>query len=180
MSDITRKGVTMNEAFQEAAASAPVTRAMLYAYELWHESMDEPIRFVNDKAVLFATLENDAPRDAGDVVEFLACPLAMERPEESDTAAVPTVNLGRPDVSGILKAALDAARGSLATWTVIERVYASDDTSTPAILPPLTLELSNVEIAGAAGKVTANFDDEANVAIPRITFKRLDYPGLKR
>lgn len=182
MSDITRRGVTITEAYQEAAAVAPITRAMLYAYELWHESMgsDGPVRFVNDKADLLATLEADAPRDPGDEVEFVACPLSSERPEESDTAASPTVKLGRPDVAGLLKAALDDARGSLEPWTLIERVFASDDTSTPALLPPLTYELTAAQIAGAAAQLTAQYDDDANESIPRITFKRQEYPGLAR
>lgn len=180
MADITRKGVTLKEALQEAAAIAPLGRAMLYAYELWHVSMTEPIRFVNDKAALLATLEADAPRDASTEVEFISCPLDMQRPEESDTAASPTVSLGRPDVGGILKAALDTARGSLEPWTLIERLYASDETSGPAMLPPMTYELSSVDIAAAAGKLSASFDDDANIAIPAITFKRSEYPGLAR
>jgi hypothetical protein len=181
MADIVRRGVTLKESLQEAAASAPLGRAMLYAYELWHEDLSDAIRFVNDKAALLATLEADAPRDAGAEVEFMACPLeAAERPEESDTAASPSVSMSRPDVGGILKAALDEARDSLEPWTLIERLYASDDTSGPAMLPPLTYELSAAQIAGAAGKLTASFDDDSNEAIPRITFRREDYPGLAR
>jgi hypothetical protein len=180
MPDIEREGVTLSEALQEAAAVAPVGRAMLYAYELWHESFAEPIRFVNDVAALTATLEAAAPRDAGDEVEFLACPLSLQRPEESDTAASPSVTLGRPDVAGLLKAALDAARGSTEPWTIIERVYASDDTSTPAMLPPLTFEVTGVELAGAAASLTASYGDWVNWAVPRTTFRRAEYPGLSR
>lgn len=180
MADITRKGVTLTEALQEAATIAPVQRAMLYAYELWHPTLTEAFRFVNDKAPLLATLEDDAPRNAGEVVEFIACPLQLERPEESDTAATPTVALSRPDVAGILKPVFDAARGSIDEWILIERLYASDDTSTPAQLPPLAFELSNFEIEGAAARLTASFDDDANIAVPAIRFKRSEYPGLKR
>ncbi len=180
MPDITRRGVTLTEAYQEAAAIAPVTRAMLAAYELWHPSMSEPIRFVNDKANLTATLEPGAPREGATEVTFLACPLAFERPTESDEAATPRLSMSRPDVGALLKTALDAARGSRAPWELIERVYASDDTSAPALLPPLSLELTSVSVAGAAGKIEAQFDDEGNTAVPRITFKRSEYPGLQR
>jgi hypothetical protein len=180
MPDITRKGVTLSEALQEAAAIAPIERVMLYAYELWHESLSEPIRFVNDKADLMATLEADAPRDAGLEVEFIACPLAFERPEESAEAANPSITMSRPDVGGIMKAALDASRGSLVPWTIIERLYASDDTSGPAILPPLTYEWQRASISSAAASLTAGYDDDANIAVPRITFRREHYPGLKR
>jgi Domain of unknown function (DUF1833) len=180
MTDVIRRGVTLTEALQEAAAIAPIGRAMLLAYELWHPSLAEPIRFVDDNAALLATLEADAPRDASTEVEFIACPVSLQRPEESDGAASPTVSLARPDVGGLLKGALDAARGSLEPWTLIERVFASDDTSTPAKLPPMSFELTSADITGAAAKITALFDDDANVSIPRITFRRSDYPGLAR
>lgn len=180
MAVITRKGVSLSEAWQEGVASAPIDRVMLYAYELWHDSFTEPIRFVDDVVPLMATLEVTAPRDALAEVEFMACPLEMTRPEESDTAATPTVSLTRPDVAGIVKAALDASRGSLVPWTLIERVYASDNTSMPALLPPQAFELTNMEIAGGSARMSASYDDEVNESVPRITFKREEYPGLKR
>lgn len=180
MAVITRKGVTLSEAWQYGVASAPIGRVMLYAYELWHESFTEPIRFVDDLVPLLATIESGAPRDALTEVEFMACPLEMTRPEESDTAATPTVTLTRPDVAGIVKAALDAARGSLVPWTIIERVYASDNTSAPALTPPQTFEVTTMEIAGGSARMSASYDDEINESVPRITFKREEYPGLKR
>jgi hypothetical protein len=180
MPDVIRKGVTLTQALQEAAAIAPIDRAMLLTWEMYHPSMSEPIRFVDDNAPLFATLEATAPRNASEEVEFLACPVSMQRPDESDTAASPTVSLSRPDVSGILKGALDAARGMLDPWIIIERLYASDDTSRPHKDPPQSFELTTAEISGAAAKITAMFDDDASVAIPRITFRRQDYPGLQK
>lgn len=175
-----RKGVAYSEAMLEAIAFAPIDRAMLYAYELWHPSLAEPIRFVNDKADLLATLESDAPRDPGSEVEFIACQVAFERPEESDSSASPTIKMSRPDVGGLLKDALDQTRDSLEPWTLIERVYASDDTSLPCQLPVLALELKSADIAGAEATIEAQFDDDANVAVPRITFRRSQYPSLTR
>lgn len=180
MPDIERKGVTLSQALQEAAASAPLHRVMLYAYELWHPSMSEPLRFVNDNADLFATLEADAPRDPDTEVEFIAMPVALARPEESDTAANPSVTLERQDVGGVLKEALDAARGRLEPWILIERIYASDETVRPAVLPVATYEISGAELAAMSGAITATYDDDANIAVPRMTFKRSEYPGLQR
>ncbi len=180
MPSVTRRGVTFTEAWQEAAAVAPVGRAMLAAYELWHPSLAEPIRFVNDTQDLEATLEADAPRNAGETVTFIACPVSMKRPEESDTAASPELELSRPEVAGIMNAALKAAAGSLVPWTLIEREFASDDTSGPARLPPLELELSSVTMGDSDLSIAAQFDDDFNLAIPRLTFKRSEYPGLLR
>lgn len=180
MPDITRHGVTLKTALQEATTKAPLTRAMLYAYEFWHPTMSAPVRFVNDTADLTATLEATAPRDAGAAVEFIACPVAIKRPEESDTAGNPTVELGRADVSGLLKRVLDAARGSTAPFEIIERVYASDVLTGPAMLPPLTFEVTEVSISGQTANLAASYGDFANVAVPRSIFRRVEYPGLQR
>ncbi len=180
MPDVVRRGVTMSEAVQEAAAIAPIGRVMLYTYELWHDSLVEPIRFVNDVIELDAALEADAPRSPGEFVNFMACPLSVKRPEESDTAASPTVELSRPDVGGLLKAALDTARGSVTAWTLIERLYASDDLTGPALMPPLNFELTSADVSAAAGKISARYDDDIDESIPHTIFKASEYPGLQR
>jgi hypothetical protein len=153
---------------------------MLEAYELWHPSFDEPIRFVNDIAPLTATLEDTAPRNASQAVEFLAVPMTVDRPEESDTAANPSVTLARPDVSGLLKTALDKARGSLASWELIERVYASDDLAAPAIRPTRVYQVKSFTLSLDSSSMEASYLDHANQGIPRLTFKRQFYPGLVR
>ena len=58
------RGVAMSVAYAEAAAVAPIQRAMLWAYELWHPTLAEPIYFVNDRADLAATIEAGAARNA--------------------------------------------------------------------------------------------------------------------
>ena len=180
MPDIIRKGVTISEAYQEAAAQAPVDRAMLACYELWHASLSAPVRFVNDTQAMTATLESTAPRNASAAVEFLACPLEKISPDENDSSAVPSIQLSRPDVAGLLKEALDTARGSLTEWTLIERIYASDDTSTPAKLPVLTFEVTSFDLSIMVASFTASYGDWVNVAVPKTTFKRSEYPGLGR
>lgn len=180
MPDITRRGVTISQAWQEGVANAYVNRVHLYAYEIWHPTMAEPVRFVNDVVDLTATLEADAPHNPLEEVLFIACPLEMTRPEESDTAETPSVTLMRPDVGGLLKNAFDNARGSTGTWQIIERAYVSDDLSQPAINPPQSFEITLSTISGGSARITASYDDEISDSVPRITFKRGEYPGLKR
>jgi Domain of unknown function (DUF1833) len=172
------RGVSYSQAYAEAATVAPVTRAMLSAYELWHPTLATPVRFVDDMADLVATIEAGAPRNAGTAQTFVACPLSIGRPEESDAAATPEVTLSREGVSGLIKQALDGARGSLVPWVLIERLYASDDTTGPAKLPVLTYQLTGADIAGAVASMRASFADPANVSVPRMTFRRTEYPGL--
>ncbi len=171
-------GVSLSEAYAEAAAVAPIQRVMLRTYELRHPSLAAPVRIVADQQALFATLEDDAPEDPSAEVEFLASAVEIDLPEESDTAESQTVKLRLDNVAGLMSEALRAARGSRVPWELTERLYASDDTTAPAILPPLTLVLSSVSLDVSTAVLTASYGDPANVAIPRATFTKRDYPGL--
>lgn len=180
MPDITRRGVTLSEALQEAAAIARINRRMVYAYELWHPTLSAPVYFVNDNADLSAFIESTAARNPSTEVLFVSCPLARTQPEEGDQPESPKLALSRPDLAGLLKPLLDAARGSTIAWVLIERLYASDDLSAPAMLPPLQVELTSVDIVGSQVQIAASFDDDGTLAIPAITFRRTEYPGLAR
>lgn len=180
MPDIIRKGVTLAEALQEAAAVAPIHRQMLYCYELWHPTLASAIYFVNDNADLSAFIEAGAARNAGLEVEFLSCPMSVSRPEESDQPEAPKITMSRPDLAGLMRPLLAAARGSTFPWVVIERVYASDDLSGPAMLPPLEVELTSVDMVGSSLQITAQLDDDGTLAVPSATFRRIEYPGLMR
>ena len=175
-------GVELSEALHEAAVIAPIVRVILETFELYHPigTPDGPVYVVNDLQPLTATIEAGAARNAGTAVEFLACSVAVGRPEEADTNATPTITLTVSNVSGLMSDALRSARGSLAPWEIIERAYASDDTSGPAMLPPLQLYLTNADISGELLVISASFGDSANVSVPRLTFRRADYPGLVR
>lgn len=180
MPDIVRRGVTLAEALQEAAAIAPITRQMIYTYELWHPTLSQPIYFANDNADLDAFIESTADRNASTEVTFLSCPLVVVRPEEGDQPESPKLSMSRPDLAGLLRPLLAAARGSTQPWVLIERLYASDDLTAPAMLPPLQVELTNVDMVGAALQIEAQFDDDGTLAVPSATFRRSEYPGLAR
>ena len=176
----SRHGVSLSEALHEAAAIAPIHRAMLSTFELWHPvgTPDGPIYTVNDFQPLVATIEAGAARNASVAISFLPCPVDITRPEESDTQGTPEIGIAVKQVSGVMSEALRWARGSLIPWQLTERVYASDDTTAPAILPPLSVFLSSVDVDGETVTLKASFGDSVNVSIPRLTFRRTAYPGL--
>jgi hypothetical protein len=175
-------GVELSEALHEAAVTANVKRVMLATFELYHPigTPDGPIYVVNNLEGITATIEVLAARRAGYAVDFLPCAVTIGRPEEADTTATPEITLTVSNVSGLMSDALRSARGSLAPWEIIERDYASDDLSGPAMLPPLQLYLSHADISGELLTLTASFGDSANVSVPRLTFRREQYPGLVR
>lgn len=165
-------GVTLSEAYAEAAAAAPIDRVILNTYELTHPTFAEPIRIVNDHAPLTATLET------GETVEFVACPVEIVAPEESDSGRSPTISVRIDGVSSILAGQLDAAIGTMDRIGIIERIYASDDTSAPAVLPPLRLTLREVSVSEMTVTATAGFDDPINIGFPAKSYTSGEYPGL--
>jgi hypothetical protein len=173
------RGVSYTEALLEAAHVAPTSAAVLETFELWHESLAEPIYLVSNTEDFVATKEADADRDAGLSVTYIAAPMQLEPQEENDQAAAPTVSLVLANISDIAASALRDARGSNTPWVLIERVYLSDDTSGPAQLPPLSLLVESVVLTGETLAMTLGYGDPANVSVPTLRFRRVEYPTLQ-
>jgi hypothetical protein len=177
-------GVTQSEALALAATAAPVNIVELLTYEMWHPSMEVPVRIVSDSQTLLATLEADAPRNPGEEVEFLPARVSLQRATESDRTSAAQVALAIDNVSELITDQLRAARLSEdpavrdALWQVIERVYTNEDTSAPHKLPPLRVTLRSVVTNGATSTFTAAFRDSTNLSVPAITFTPEAYPGL--
>jgi hypothetical protein len=175
---LARKGLTLEDALLEAAAFAPVSRVMLSCYELWHPSFSEPIYLVRDYSDFTARLESDAPRNASEEVTFLAAWFRFTRATESDQSDSPRVTVSIDNVSGLMSRALATARGSRDLWELIERVYASDVTTGPAVTPPLRVNLTDLELSGATCTAQALYADPVNVAVPTRLFTPEKYAGL--
>ena len=174
-----RHGVTISEAFHEAASIAPDDTIILDTFELYHPSLAETIYVVNNFEPLFATKEADAERDAGLEVEFMAANIGLQRPTESDQAQAGELELVVGNVSGVLSRAIRAARGSPALWEIVERFFDQGDTSGPS-QTPMALTVTGVEIGTRTATLRCSFSDPANFSIPRTTFRRIAYPGLTR
>jgi len=178
-------GISYSEAMAESAVGARIDRVILSTFELWHPVMGAaPIRAVVDTEPLTATLEATAPRNPGETVDFIPSQLQIEYPEESENANSPTLTITVSNVSRLIKDVLDQIRASTdpevlyGKWELIERIYASDDTTAPAKMPPFQLTLTKVRTQGAVTTLTAAYRDSANTAIPAITFTPEAYPGL--
>lgn len=166
-------GVTLSEAYAEAVASAPADQVVLYTYEITHSTFGEQrILLVNDYQTLHATLET------GEEVEFIPCPVMVTAPEQSDAGAAPSIDVKIDGVSGIIAERLDAALGTYEKIGIIERVYVSNDTSAPAIMPPLSLVLKDVEVDETTVTASAAYDDPVNKGFPAKDYNIREYPGL--
>lgn len=165
-------GVTLSEAYAEAAAMAPVQRVMLATYALLHPAWEEPIYVVNDFQDFEARLET------GQMVTFVGCPVDVVPPEESELGKAPTISVRIDGVSGHIKRQLDLAVGTLDRITLVERIYASDDPSAPAVMPPLVLTLRSVLVGETVVTAEAGFSDPINRGFPARDYLAREYPGL--
>lgn len=172
-------GARLSWELLESAAVAPIARKQLSTFEIYHP-LSGRHRYVADEQDLLATLEATAPADAGLEVLWEALPLTVTKAEQSTSAATPEVTLSLDNVAGLMAKELDKTRGSLEPWVVTERLYASDDTSGPSVLPPTVMFITSVAMQDAIAALKASFGNPANVNVPRTHFNRLQYPGLTR
>jgi hypothetical protein len=175
-----RHGVQLSEALHEAAVVASVRYIIFVTFELWHSSFDEPIYVVDNYEDLIAKKESTATRDASTYVTFMKSAIRHSKPEESDTAATPEITLEVDNVSGPISRALRTARGSLNPWELTMRLYASNDLTAPDQSPPTKLLVTGIEVSEETATLTASYGDPANFKVPKLTFKRSEYPGLVR
>lgn len=80
----------LRAAIEEAYASAPPDKIVLDALEIDHPAFDEPIRVVRwpllgPEPVIFALKhEDEAPRDAGLIVDYAGFPFELKIPDSSN------------------------------------------------------------------------------------------------
>lgn len=92
----------LSEAQREAYARAKTTVVDLFSFELGHSTFPQPIRMISYDADVLVPLEESAPTNGGETVNYLG--VAFKAPEENiDTEAGNTITVS---VAGISAAAL--------------------------------------------------------------------------
>ena len=172
------RGVRRSEAYAEAMAVAPIAAAVLYTLEITHPDLAAPIRLVLNDRNITAKLESDAAEDADTYVEWTAITLGLQLPEEVDSNASPPTRLWIDGVSSLVASELEVAAESLEAVNVAVRTYMSNDLTGPASLPPLRLELRDIEITETRVTATAAYADFSNTRFPAKSFTADEHPGL--
>lgn len=171
-------GVSLSEAEAEAAAIAPAGRVMLDCLEFWAPGFTEPARIVTDKRDFNGRIEAGAPRNAGEMVLWMAVPVSVVWPREGESSGPYAAQLQLDGVSAILAEQLDLVNGSLDPLECILRRYASDDPSGPSRLPVSRMELSNVQVSETRVTATIVGRERGNRRWPAVAYTRARYPGL--
>ncbi len=132
-----------------------------------------------DLVGLVARLEEDAPKDAGRMVPFIALAFDLELPPV-DTAPVPEIAVTLDNVSREIVRHLDAAATSHEIIEVAYRPYLSTDIKGPQMDPPITLTLTEVEVDVFRATGRARMLDIGNKAFPAELYTAKRFPGLTR
>lgn len=141
----------MTTAIKEAYASVPSDEIIFDTLEFRHDSFKDEynqpfaLRFIRDFADRALTLEDSAPLNASEEVNFIACAFDVVKPPEEDAPrpelTITLDNIGRP-----LTEHIDNAVVSENQIEVTYRPYLSTDSSKPQQIIPITFIVKRVSV----------------------------------
>ena len=162
-----------NEALLEAYASCSPSARIFYTLEVWQSSFAQAARVVaNVGDDMMFGIEAGAPRDAGAMVTFIACPFTADYPEQRE-GQPPSTKIKIDNVNRELVPQIRAALGTREYIQVLYREYLGSDLTEPAY-GPIEFELRNVQMIGASLTGTAMVRNLQNKRFPRLN-KNYDY-----
>lgn len=166
------------EALEEAYASSTTGEVILNTIELTHPAFSQPIRVVADYAPLTARLENTAPNNPGELVEFQAFAFDIKPPEVIDSG-VPELEISIDNVSGEIIEQIELAMGNPEYLEVIWRVYLSSNPEEgPQNLRPLRMTITNIDADEMVIQARASIIDFVNKNFPNNEYDDRRFPGL--
>lgn len=163
-------GVSMSQAFAEAAAHANVDLVLLDTFEINHPLLASPVRLVANYVPLIAGTE------AGSF-EFAPCAFDIQMPEQS-TATPGKMTITIPGMSSVAAMLLDQASQSDQPPTLTHRVYDAADPTAPATTTPIALDITAAKVTETQVELTCGVPSSPNRPFPRLTYKRAEYRGL--
>lgn len=142
----------MQQALDEAYASAPAGEIVLHALEINHQSFKEPIRVIRwpitgpEPEKFNCLLEDDAPYNPGQLVEYFGAPFEIQLPEKS-TESVGQFVIRVSNVGDMLDEYLMDAALSGGRITTIYREFTKgrESEGAGAVWPGITLSNPRME-----------------------------------
>lgn len=172
--------MTMTSAdWKRFVANMPESAREYRTLELWHPQFSTVTRFVSNSCDVQFGIEQGAPRDPGDMVNFRAITVDIVEPaEREDSEQVLQVNAGTVDGTVQELARQIKGLGYFTPVEVIYRKYYSSDLTKPAT-PPLYLFANNLVFNGPeTARFTAADVDLAQKRAGEIYTPQL-FPGLR-
>lgn len=173
-----------NQAWAEAETTAPPGVLTYCTLELIHPAFIDPVtgKQITVRAVAgtydiqIFTLEDGAPVDSGQAVQFSPIPFSSERPKFEE-GKLPECLIAIDNVARELAPYLENAVAAQKDLITIYREYLSSDTSEPAY-GPIQFSMKNVRISGTQVIGTAIIDDLANRKFPYLVYTIEEFPNL--
>lgn len=165
--------------WQRFVANAPEAQREYRTLEIYHPQLDTVYRFVVNYCNKAFTLEEDAPRNAGESVEFEAATLNIVEPaEREDSEQALQVEIGNVDgrVNDIIEQI--SGVGFFTSVDVVYRKYYSGDLSGPAV-PPLYLFASNLVFSGPTSVAFTAEDVDLSQKRAGEIYDPVNFPGLR-
>ena len=147
----------LEEAIREAYAAAPADTIPLDTLEIWHPSFEIPIRVVSwpvegqEPTKFNLLLEDNAPRNPGETVEFLGLPFEITLPEKSqETPGEFTITVA--GANDIIEPYIENAAMSGGTITAIYRSYVKgrEDEGPVTVWPGVSISSPSIDGASAS------------------------------
>jgi hypothetical protein len=172
-------GVQQSEALAAAYISSPSDDPVMVTLEVMHPN-GNALRMVNDWELLTATLEDDAPLNAGEEVTFAGIPFSIVRPPETDGGAPGAVTCTIDNLSAQITELVMAIQESGSPVRVILRTYLPSDTSAPHELPVLTMYVRSPVVITSShqAQFQCSFGDLTNRKFPKLTYRSETHPTL--
>jgi hypothetical protein len=173
------------EALKEAYAANPANDVVLDTIEIRHPAFVDDngnptaVRVVRGYDDIVATLEADAPMNAGEAVTFIGAAFNFTLPGFEE-GQIPQLQLTLDNVSRELTAHLEQAIGQVAPIEVTYRPYLYSDLSGPQMDPPINMLLTTVTVDVFQVTGTATLNDVHNWGFPNRSYDLTSFPGLLR
>lgn len=181
-----RRGIRQSEAYAEAVAYGVAGDPPLITVAVYGDSITDPLTgdpvalyMVNDYTPLTATLEADAPLDAGEQVTFVPVQMRVTFPTESEAERNPAATIEFAGASREVTPYLRAAAASRLPVTLMIRTYLPSDLSGPHELPPMRVQVRDVEVNAQLVTVQASLGDVVNVPFPQKLYEQAKFPTLE-
>lgn len=163
---------SLTTAIKEAYASAPADKYIIHTLEFRQTGVQNSVRIARSHFDITAVDEDS------NTVVFSAGQFTIGLPSSTDEGVIST-SISISNIDNAVGAFLETARSSTTPSKVIYRPYMSDDLTTPAWSPPLSLFIRNAQITRMQVQVEANMADVVNSRFPSIYYTREKFPGLR-
>ena len=174
----------LQKAIAEAYASCPVDDGVvLYTLEFLHPTFDQPARIVrwpitnNEPEKFSLRLENEAPANPGEYVDFIAVPFDMTFPAQEENAPG-EIKLSIENVGPVLTKALASAVGQREPVRLIAREYLKSMPDYPQFTHP-DYSIAKAKVSNNNVEGTATMLDWL-LRLGGDAYTPTDWPGLVR